>query len=198
MNGHLTQDARPSSAPSSAPVAPPGSPVPPRRGEPGTQSPVPGHVGSSAAGNGSQTPAGGVAAREGKPETLRPSAGFHPRTWMIELPAGIQILSLNDRTHWRARNRHGQVIKDAAITMVRKAKVPALERVAITVEYQPPDRRRRDPDNISIAGKYAIDGITAAGVLKGDDERHVASVTCQIGPTYPRGRLVLYITEVTA
>jgi hypothetical protein len=135
------------------------------------------------------SPAAGV--REARPASGR------TRTFTIKLPAGIQILSLNDRAHWAARNRHGQVIRDAAIIMTRKAKVPHLERVTITAEYRPPDRRYRDADNISAGVKYAIDGIVAAGVLKGDDKRYVARVSCEIGEPVPRGQLVLRVTEVT-
>jgi len=139
-----------------------------------------------------------VAARDGKPGLPRPAAGSNPRTWTIELPAGMQILSLNDRTHWQARNRHGQVIRDAAIVMARKARIPALGRVAITAEYRPPDRRRRDPDNIMPAVKYAIDGITAAGIIPDDSAAYVAGVTCTIGEPCPRGQLVLHITEAVS
>ena len=131
---------------------------------------------------------------DGKVTLPRPADG---ETYTIELPPGLRILTLNGRQHWRARNELGQVIKDAAIIMARKAKVPHLERVTITAEYRPPDRRRRDADNIAAAVKYAIDGITAAGVLKGDDYRYVASVTCMLGKPCPRGQLVLYVTEVT-
>ncbi len=126
-----------------------------------------------------------------------PGSSSEPRTFTIELPPGLRILTLNGRQHWRARNELGQVIKDAAIIMTRKAKVPRLGRVAITAEYRPPDRRRRDADNIAAAVKYAIDGITAAGVLKGDDYRYVASVTCTLGEPCPRGQLVLHVSEVT-
>jgi hypothetical protein len=45
------------------------------------------------------------------------------------------------------------------------------------------------------AVKNAIDGICAAGCLPGDDRRYVTSVTCVIGEKYPKGRLMLHITE---
>lgn len=66
-------------APSTAPVTPPSPSETSPDGE-GTPIPVPGHVRSSATGNGVQAPAGGVAAREGKPKTPRPPAGFHTGT----------------------------------------------------------------------------------------------------------------------
>ena len=44
-----------------------------------------------------------------------------------------------------------------------------------------------------------IDGIVAAGCLINDDSpRYVAEVTCRIGVPYPKGRLLLHLTEVAA
>jgi Holliday junction resolvase RusA-like endonuclease len=81
--------------------------------------------------------------------------------------------------------------------MALAAKVPHLERVSIVVEYQPPDRRRRDADNPAPSAKACIDGIVAAGVLTDDAcPRYVTEIRCTIGEQYPRGRLVLQITEV--
>lgn len=123
MNGHLTQDARPSSAPSSAPVAPPGSPTPPRRGEPGTPSPVPGRVGSSAAGNGVQAPAGGVAAREGKPETPRPSAGIQvlaaESPWRMSWRADPKTRALADRHYNRQKIGAAQFVPPGACLVLK-------------------------------------------------------------------------------
>lgn len=46
--------------------------------------------------------------------------------------------------------------------------------------------------------KAALDGIVAAGVLRSDDSRYVTEVSCRIGPLYPKGRLVLHLTEAPA
>jgi len=72
-------------------------------------------------------------------------------------------------------------------------------RAEITVEYQPYDKRRRDPDNYAATGKPLIDGLVAAGVLPDDDGKHVAVVRYVIGPLYrlhPRGRIILHVQEV--
>ena len=129
------------------------------------QASAPTAVASPSAGAG-QVPAAGknAAAVDGKVTLPRPADG---ETYTIELPPGLRILTLNGRQHWRARNELGQVIKDAAIIMARKAKVPHLERVTITAEYRPPDRRRRDADNIAAAVKYAIDGIIGRRCAQG-------------------------------
>jgi hypothetical protein len=121
-----------------------------------------------------------------------------PRTWVLELPAGMKTLSLNQRLHWAERNRRNAALKQAAWALARNAKIPRLERASVVVEYQPPDRRHRDADNAATAsGKACIDGIVAAGVLEDDESpRFITQVTYRIGERHPHGRLVLTIAEV--
>jgi crossover junction endodeoxyribonuclease RusA len=117
----------------------------------------------------------------------------------IELPS-LPLLSLNDRAHWTIRNGRAQVLKKAAWLMALKAKAPHLQRAEITVEYQPPDKRRRDPDNLAPTGKAALDGLVLAGVLPDDDARHVTVVRYTIGQPYrdlhKRGRIILHVREI--
>jgi Holliday junction resolvase RusA-like endonuclease len=114
---------------------------------------------------------------------------------VIEMPPGLQLLSLNGRQHWAARNRAAQALKKAAWAKALQAKLPRLERVAITVEYQPPDKRRRDPDNYAATGKPLIDGLVIAGILPDDNSAHVTDVHFTIGPVHPRGRVIIRIRE---
>ena len=116
--------------------------------------------------------------------------------YTIELPAGLELLSANGREHWARRNRITQSLKKAAWAMALQARTPRLERADITITYQPPDRRRRDPDNLAPSGKACIDGIVLAGVLPDDNSAHVAAVHYTIGAIYPRGRVVLHVREV--
>ncbi len=145
---------------------------------------------------GDADPAAGdrLPASPGRGRTQTPAG----RTFTIALPAGLKLLSLNDRLHYGQRYRRSQDIKKAACVMALKAKVPRLERVSVVVEYQPRDRRERDADNISPSGKAALDGIVAAKVLADDSKTYVTGVRCTIGEPYPLGRLVIHLTEVTA
>jgi len=163
-----------------------------RKAGPGTGEADPGiHMHASPGRGRARTPAAGAGA------SPVPAAGLQGRMWTLELPAGLPLLSLNGREHWAARHRKTQALKDAAIVMARKTRLPRLEHVSIVAEYQPPDRRRRDADNPVASVKAAIDGIVAAGCLPGDDSpRYVAEITCRIGPVYPKGRLVLHIAEL--
>jgi crossover junction endodeoxyribonuclease RusA len=123
-----------------------------------------------------------------------------PRTFTIELPPGLKLLSLNDREHWAERARRTEALKKAAWAMALQAKIPRLERVAVTVEYQPRDLRHYDAENTCApSGKACLDGIVAAGVLEDDEcPRYVTGIWCTIGSLYPKGRLVLHLTEVAA
>lgn len=115
----------------------------------------------------------------------------------IALPPGLPLLSLNDRRHWAASHLITRQIKKAAWACALAAKVPLLDRVTITVEYQPPNAsRRRDPDNLAPAGKAALDGLVLAGLLPDDSAAHVTAVRYVIGPVHPRGRIVLHVREV--
>jgi hypothetical protein len=126
------------------------------------------------------------------------STGSSPRSWRLELPAGMKLLSLNDRMHWRERNRRGQEIKKAAWALAVAARIPPLERIAVLAEYQPPDRRKRDEDNQTLSVKYGIDGVKAAGVIPEDTSDYVRYDGCRIGERYPKGRLVITVTELVS
>ena len=117
-------------------------------------------------------------------------------TFTITLPPGLELLSPNQRLHWAERNRRFQALKKATWALALAGHVLRLERAELVVEYQPPDARRRDADNTPAAsGKPCIDGLVAANVLPGDDSRHVAQVVYRIGQPWPKGRLVLHLTE---
>ena len=122
--------------------------------------------------------------------------GSSPRTWVLEFPAGMKLLSLNDHSHWRVRYSRGEVIRKAAWALARAAHVPPLQRIAVSAEYQPPDRRKRDEDNLTLSVKSVIDGIKAAGVVLDDSSEYVRYDGCRIGERYPKGRLVITVTEI--
>ena len=195
--GLLVPDDR-CSPPGPAPAGGPGnpSPLPPPAVVAGAA--VPGarasHRRVPAPGRGrTETPAGSAPDAD---DAL--SAGSTLRTFTIALPAGLKLLSLNGREHWAEKGRRHKALKNAAWAMARQAQIPRLERVSVVVEYQPRDRRERDPDNISPSGKAALDGLVAAKILADDSKTYVTGVRGVIGEPYPGGRLVLHLTEVPA
>jgi Holliday junction resolvase RusA-like endonuclease len=113
------------------------------------------------------------------------------------MPAGIRLLSSNGRYHWSVRAAITHDIRKAAWACAKQAKIPPLKRASIIVEYQPPlVKRKRDAENVQPSGKAAIDGITDALVFADDNSEYVVSVKYTIGEPFPRGRIVIHITEV--
>lgn len=121
-----------------------------------------------------------------------------PEAYTVALPAGLPLLNANERLHWRKKNDRTQAIADAAIVMARKAKIPTLDKVTITVVYHPNAKRRLDPHNWYPTVKAAIDGIVRAGVLPDDDHTHLLGVDIILGDPVPGSQLVLHITPLPA
>ena len=194
-SGLLPGPASPPTPPKAAPAAgrkpglagTTGSPLPPAG--PGTHLDVPGV---------SLSPLGDAWADWAWAGTPGEGELAHARSWTLELPAGLKVLSLNSRLHWAEKGRRARELKKAAWAVAISRRVPQLDRISVIVEYQPPDKRHRDADNVGPpSGKYAIDGLVAAKVIPDDESpRYVADIQYEIGPVYPHGRLVLHVTEV--
>jgi len=65
-----------------------------------------------------------------------------------------------------------------------------LSRVEIDIQAYPPDRRKRDLDNIQ---KILLDSLQAVGVYK--DDSQVDKITIQRGPAVPEGMVAIEIKE---
>lgn len=125
-------------------------------------------------------------------------AGPEPRTWTIEMPPGMDLLNSNDRDgHWARRQRITTGLRQIAGWMAVAQEIPPLQRAHILAVYEPPDRRKRDAGNLYPSFKACIDGMVDAGVLPDDDAAHLDGPDPRLGEKYPRGRIVLHITEVT-
>lgn len=119
------------------------------------------------------------------------------RVFVITMPAGLELLNANDRdSHWGRRKKIAGTLRATAGWLARQQRIPRLERAHIWGVYEPPDRRRRDPSNYLPSFKHCIDGFTDAGVFADDDAVHVDGPDMRLGPVYPKGRLVLTITEL--
>jgi len=85
----------------------------------------------------------------------------------LELSWPPTPLSPNVRAHWAQRNRHFQAHKQEAFHVARsqgvRPEVMGAPRLVVTLH--PPDRRRRDMDNVIASLKAAQDGIAEAMAL---------------------------------
>ena len=121
---------------------------------------------------------------------------FLDRQWRIEMPAGQELLNANDRIHWSKRARITKQLRSDAHVMARYLKIPRLARARITCLYEPPDARRRDAGNWYPTFKAHVDGLVDAGVVADDDHTRVDGPHMYIGDPFPKGRIVLIITEL--
>ncbi|TYK45211.1 hypothetical protein [Actinomadura decatromicini] len=148
----------------------------------------------TAAGGASNVGQAGPPAPDGDTPPARPT--FLDRAWRVEMPPGQDLLNANDRIHWSKRNRITRQLRSDAHVMARYLKIPGLERARIDAIYEPPDSRRRDAGNWYPTYKALIDGFVDAGVFADDDHTRVDGPHMSIGAPFPKGRVVLIITEL--
>lgn len=101
----------------------------------------------------------------------------------VVLPWPPRDLSPNARVHWAAKARHARAYREACYLLAKQARLvaPSTERIVLSIEFLPPDRRLRDDDNIIASFKAGRDGI--ADALGVDDRRFLCAyaVCAQIG-----------------
>jgi crossover junction endodeoxyribonuclease RusA len=81
------------------------------------------------------------------------------------------ILSPNNRSHWSIKAKAAKAYRADCWAITKEAKVilPDSEKLALWVDFYPPDKRRRDDDNMIASFKSGRDGIAEA--LGIDDKR---------------------------
>lgn len=110
---------------------------------------------------------------------------------IIELPFPSPILSPNGRKHWAVKARAFKAYKSQCMW----AMVPHKSRLEgcahFTITFCPPDRHRRDADNMVAAFKAGQDAIAAmTGV---DDHKFV--VTYRVGAPRENGAVLVEVLE---
>lgn len=93
----------------------------------------------------------------------------------ITLPWPPKALSPNARTHWAAKSKVAKAYRNTCFLLCRQAALPVpAGRALLSLEFIPPDRRRRDDDNCIAAFKSGRDGVAEA--LGIDDSRFVTQL----------------------
>lgn len=93
----------------------------------------------------------------------------------VLLPWPPKVLSPNARTHWATRSRAAKAYRSICFQLCRAARLPVPNgRALLSLEFIPPDRRRRDDDNCIAAFKSGRDGVAQA--LGIDDSRFVTQL----------------------
>jgi len=130
----------------------------------------------------------------------RPDAPF-----VIELPAGLDLINANQRIHEKARARLTKKIRAAAMEAVSECPAlmdalaaakpgPLFQRAHILGVLCPATAgRRRDPANWYGSFKAAVDGLVDAGVLEDDDHTRVVGPDMRLGRVVKGGQIVLVV-----
>ena len=120
--------------------------------------------------------------------------------WSVTLPwPDLPALGGNTRYHW---TRQTKAIRDARFTAALMAgQADWLPNphgpVKMTVQFCPPDHRRRDPDNMLRASKAYIDGLVDAGVISDDTFKVVRELHTTTGDVVKGGEVRMTIAPVS-
>lgn len=103
----------------------------------------------------------------------------------------------NKRMHYHAKAALTKEWREAFWAAAKQAKIPHLDRVAITAETHLRGRRSQDVAGNYPAVKAGIDGLVDAGVIPQDDPEHLVSLTF-LAPIFGAAvdQLTLVVTEV--
>ena len=114
----------------------------------------------------------------------------------IRLPWPPKELSPNARVHWAKKAKAAKQYRELAWAQTllngdADAPIDWIECYNLRLTFHPPDRRRRDLDNMLASIKAGIDGI--ADAIQVDDQHF--SLTLQRGEPTKGGEVVAVITE---
>lgn len=114
------------------------------------------------------------------------------------MPGANEIIAAS-KSHYARYASMKRTHTDAVAWAARAARVPAMQRATVHCRWIEP-HRRRDPDNITGAVKFVLDGLVTAGVLPNDGWRHVAGIGHSFGVDRdnPRVEITVIETEVDA
>ena len=117
---------------------------------------------------------------------------------MIEIPG--RLPSLNDiieaAKKGRGKYQPYAIMKEQYTSDIGwlAKKLPAYERVDITITWYEPNLRR-DPDNIMAGQKFILDGLVAGGVIKDDSQRYINSISHQFEVDRENPRVEINVEE---
>lgn len=111
--------------------------------------------------------------------------------YLIRLPWPPAKLSPNNRTSHRYATDSRNAYKTAAFYAAKEAGAKVPEGAHLAIQFYPPDKRKRDLDNMLASIKSGLDGIAmAAGV---DD--YGWSLSIQRGPKVEGGAVLVHVMQ---
>ena len=113
-------------------------------------------------------------------------------TLTIDVPAN-EWMSANQRLHWAAKAKRTKAIRSRAAWIARGHIITTPTIAVVHVSY--PRNGTADVDNAQPTWKAVCDGLVDAGVLPGDDSKHLVAVSFRRGPK--TGEKGLYRLSIT-
>lgn len=116
---------------------------------------------------------------------------------LINLPWPPSVLNPNDKSHWAVKSRAARMYRNMCLVLAKNAaqaqkyRCTGLNKIDFSLEFCPPDRRRRDDDNMLASFKAGRDGV--ADALSVDDNKFVTSF--EVGEPVEDGVVVVRIRE---
>ena len=111
---------------------------------------------------------------------------------MIELtlPWPDKALSPNSHLHWRSKQAARVLARDSALIAALETgeRLDPNAELKLTVTMRPPDRRRRDADNLLSSLKISIDSVCRA---VGVDDSQIKRIVLEWGGVVKGGQVVL-------
>lgn len=95
----------------------------------------------------------------------------------LTLPWPPKQLSPNVRIHWATKAKHAKGYKTACYAITKSAGLPTpypTGKIALRLDFCPPNRHKRDLDNLLASMKAGIDGV--AWALGVDDSRFTFAI----------------------
>lgn len=109
---------------------------------------------------------------------------------MIELPWPSHTLNPNNTSHWRVKAKVKQAQKDIAYAAAKAVPPPKVTPVHLKFIFYPPDKRKRDLDNLLASMKAACDGISYAWEINDSQFR---PITIDMGTVIKKGKVVICV-----
>lgn len=129
------------------------------------------------------------------------------RTWTLLMPYVEEMLTSNQRLHWRAHHTIRRKLREGATSLIATNRLPRLQRAAIFYVLHPrPINRSRDPGNWAPTAKAYVDGLVTPNpdlpaqrhLLPDDDHEHLLGPNPVMGAPVTTGfaRMSLVIVEL--
>lgn len=104
----------------------------------------------------------------------KPTLEFSIADWV---PDRHLLINARNRTHWQVIRKHKDAAKERVSLFIRMQKPSWLTmpfgQAHVTVTFEFPQKRRRDPDNLAGMVKPCLDALVDEGILVDDDCAHI-------------------------